>query len=254
MQPPSSPSLHNSSLLLPLPLSSLSSAASLLAHSSPPHSPPVFSTEPHQGTLLVSLGVTAAVSAQLAASIGLLLLKSSSIYEYKLPLYLRFRLIGGIFFQAIVPIGTDSFAYAVCPLSLLAPLSGITIAATIVFTAARFCGVREPVHASDFAVVALIIAGVTLVSIYGPHASINVDVHRLGHYMLNTNWIIFAGVCGGVVVCWLAVYLLVDCECLNAIRPHPVPLARPLFEVLCADVYPSPPRSPPPIPSLPSPP
>mmetsp|Transcript_27126 Transcript_27126/g.67214 ORF Transcript_27126/g.67214 Transcript_27126/m.67214 type:complete len:437 (+) Transcript_27126:92-1402(+) len=186
-----------------------------------PPSPPASDEVVSRNALLVSLGVTAAVLAQLAGSIGLLLLKSSSLYEYQLPPTQRFRLFAGIFFQAVVPIATDSFAYAVCPLSLLAPLSGITIAATIVFTAARCCGVREPVHASDFAVVAMIVAGVTLVNVYGPHSSINVDVGKLSDYMLNVSWLIFAGTCGGLALLWLAIYVLVDLQCLNVLRPHP---------------------------------
>ena len=132
-----------------------------------------------QSSVITGIGFLAAVTAQICGSIGLLLMKSASIHEYHLPWYQKGRLGLGIFFQGFFPIFTDSFAYAVCPLSLLAPLSGITIAATIIFTAARCCGVREPVHFSDFVVVLLILAGVTFVNVYGPHSSSNLDMLQL---------------------------------------------------------------------------
>lgn len=206
--------------------SNFTAAALMLVDTSAAAAPPapvytVSSAIENQPAIITAMGFMAAVAAQIGGSIGLLLMKSSSIYEYQLPWHKKYRLLGGIFFQGVLPIGTDSFAYAVCPLSLLAPLSGITIAATIVLTACRCCGVREPVHFSDFVVVLLIIAGVTLVNIYGPHSSTNVNMLELHEYLTNPTFLGFAITMGVIVVSWLAVFLMVDLECLNRLRPHP---------------------------------
>ena len=188
----------------------------------PPPMPPLPPGVITDTDLLKGLGFTAAVCAQVSGSLGLLLLKASSIYEYGLPWHRKWRLFAGIFFQGVIPVFTDSFAYSVCPLSLLAPLSGVTIAATVVLTAARCCGVREPVHCADFAVVVMVIAGATVVNIYGPHNSSNSDMEELAQYMMDETFLVFAGVLGGIVLAWLAVYVLVDLECLNYLRPQPV--------------------------------
>jgi len=180
------------------------------------------------------MGFLAAVIAQLCGSLGLLLMKSSSIYEYGLPWHKKCRLFGGLFFQGVVPIVTDSFAYAVCPLSLLAPLSGITIAATIVFTAARCCGVREPVHCADFAVVVMVVSGVSLVNVYGPHSSKNINMINLAQYMLNPTFVVFGSTMLTISTLWMAVYVLVDLECLNRLRPHPTSIFTTLFCALSA--------------------
>ena len=216
---------------------SSSAALHLLDRSSagPPLAPPADGIDTaNDSDLLKGLGFASAVLAQIFGSLGLLLMKSSSLYEYGLPWHRKCRLFAGIFFQGFIPIFTDSFAYAVCPLSLLAPLSGVTIAATIILTAARCCGVREPVHCADFAVVLLVIAGVTLVNIYGPHNSSNANMEQLEAYMENTAFIVFASSLGGVVILWMAIYVLVDLECLNWLRPHPVrPPRQPLGSCSC---------------------
>ncbi|KAL3915831.1 MAG: hypothetical protein SGPRY_007065 [Prymnesium sp.] len=193
-------------------------------HVAPPP-PQVGSFSEQTSDLLKAAGVVSAILAQICGSIGLLCMKASSIYEYKLPWHRKCRLFAGVLFQGLIPIFTDSFAYAVCPLSLLAPLSGVTIAATIILTAARFCGVREPVHCADFAVVLLVVAGVTMVNVYGPHASSNVDMVQLQAYMLDTVFVIYASSLAGVVCIWLAIFVLVDLEFLNRLRPAPVKLS-----------------------------
>ena len=80
---------------------------------------------------------------------------------------------------------------------------------------------REPVHYVDFIVVLVIVGGVTLVSIFGPHGSSNVDMDHLDAYMLNPAFLAWASTMGGIVAIWMCIYCLVDLEFLNAIRPHP---------------------------------
>jgi len=48
-----------------------------------------------------------------------------------------------------------------------------------------------------------------------------VDMTQLHSYLTNVTFLVFASVMATITVTWLAIFLMVDLECLNRLRPHP---------------------------------
>ena len=104
------------------------SPAGLLAHAPSPAATPPTPSRPCPSTALVSFGMGFAILGAVSASVGLLLIKSGGQLEADLPWYRRRRWLLGFLMQAGVSALTDTVAYSVCPLSLISPLAGLTIA------------------------------------------------------------------------------------------------------------------------------
>ena len=144
---------------------------------------------------LVWLGLITCIAATLITALGLIVQKHShNAREGDLPLYRRWRwwigfgllVICGGFFDSLVPqlllspLALMLFdcvqALSLAPLSILAPLSGLTIMANVVL-ANIFLG--EPVERIELASTAVIMLGLCFTSVFGSHASPNYDVKSL---------------------------------------------------------------------------
>ena len=119
------------------------------------------SGSPTLGIVLVFLGC-------LSSSIGLVLMKHSADAEAGLPLWRRYRFFAGFTFLVVNATVLDIFAYAMLPLATIAPFAGLTIVFSTLIAATGLLQVREPVTGRQVALIALTVAGVTVVSIFGP--------------------------------------------------------------------------------------
>jgi hypothetical protein len=76
-------------------------------------------------------------------------------------------LLGGLLVTVINTM-LDMVAFALSPLAIIAPISGVTLVVSLLFARQGCTGVREPVNKCQWLAVALILLGVCIVNIYGP--------------------------------------------------------------------------------------
>lgn len=117
-------------------------------------------------------GVFLIVVGCLFASLGLVLMKSSSQKERHLPLRKRVRFFLGIVFLVITASAVDVVALAITPLSLVAPFSGLTIVFATLLVQFGVLSERERVDWRRWAYICLVLLGVSTVSAVGPRASV----------------------------------------------------------------------------------
>ena len=172
------------------------------------------------GGSLVALGLTCAFLGALSGSFGLLLIKSGGNLEGHLPWYNRYRWMMGFVLQAVVSAITDTIAYSTCPLSLLTPLAGITMALATVWAALGIIQtIHEPVSGGEVATILLIFGGVTLTSAYGPHSVTHGDLDQLGAYMRQPGFIILWVLFSILIFGWTAILLIPQLRVLQPKQP-----------------------------------
>ena len=151
-----------------------------------------------------ALGFTAAVGGAVSGSIGLLLI--SNMLEGSLPWHERRRWLFGFVLQAGVAALTDTLAYATCPLSLISPLAGLTLALSTTWAALGcFRGIHEPIGRAEAMTIGVIWGGVTMCSITGPRSVDNGDLDELEVYLRQSGFVSF-WICFSVsIAAWVAV-------------------------------------------------
>lgn len=107
----------------------------------------------------------------LSSAIGLVLIKHSTSVESNLPLHRRRYWLFGILFLIINASVIDVFAFALAPITLIAPFTGVTIVFTSWLASSGVLFVKETLDVWDATSTGITLAGVTITSIYGPHDS-----------------------------------------------------------------------------------
>jgi len=142
----------------------------------------------------------------LSASVGLLLIKSGGQLEASLPWYQRRRWLLGFIMQAVVSAITDSVAYSTCPLSLISPFAGLTIAFSAVWASLGLIqSIHETTSYAEIATIALIFGGVTLSSVYGPRDIGNGNLDHLERYLTSPAFISLWCAQSGFIIYWVLV-------------------------------------------------
>mmetsp|Transcript_28605 Transcript_28605/g.92380 ORF Transcript_28605/g.92380 Transcript_28605/m.92380 type:complete len:485 (+) Transcript_28605:17-1471(+) len=116
-----------------------------------------------RGVALICLGC-------FCAAIGLLLMKESTVHEAERPFFLRWRWCIGFCFLGVLTTVFDIYVLGILPLAIVAPFAGMTIVFTLLIASSGLLSTHERLSCTDAAGSALIILGVTLVSIFGPGA------------------------------------------------------------------------------------
>ena len=139
---------------------------------------------------MVAVGISAAIIGALSASFGLMLIKSGNALEAHLPWYKRRRWLMGFVLQAAVSSVTNVVAFSTCPLSLISPLYGLTLAFSALWASLGvFEGVHEMTSYAEMFTIGIIFMGVTLSSIFGPHSVGNGNLDHLGDYLCTPQFI-----------------------------------------------------------------
>ena len=102
----------------------------------------------------------------LASALGLLLMKSSTELHAHLPAYRSWRWLLGFLFLGVLATLVDVTVLGVLPLSVVAPFAGLTIVFSLLLAASGALATRERLRAVDASCCALIITGITLVSVF----------------------------------------------------------------------------------------
>ena len=136
-------------------------------------SPPDFSalvTQLVQEQPLWLLGVAFMVLGTLSSACGMLLLKRATLGPAPVPpWYKNVWFWSGMSLIVVNASLLDIVAFAVTPLSLIAPFAGLTIVFSVVLVGVGCFGVREKPSTFSVISVGLIVLGVTMAATFGPH-------------------------------------------------------------------------------------
>ena len=116
------------------------------------------------------LGVAMMSLGSLSSSCGMLLLKRASSGPDPPPWYRNGYFWGGALMLVANASLLDVIAFAITPLSLIAPFAGMTIVFTVLLAGCGCVGVHEPPPRAALAAVGLVVVGVTLSAVFGPHS------------------------------------------------------------------------------------
>jgi hypothetical protein len=117
----------------------------------------------------IYLGLVLAVIRVFSNSLAMNLFKASTTLEATRPWYLRTRLLLATFLGVFVNAVMDGFAFSMTPLSLIAPLQGLTIAVVVLFAAAGVGGHYETVSQNQWRGIGVTIFGLIVCTWYGPN-------------------------------------------------------------------------------------
>ena len=107
----------------------------------------------------IYLGLFLAVLGVLSNSLAMNLFKASSSLEVDQPWYLRKRLLLATFLGVFLNATLAGVAFTMTPLSLIAPLQGLTIAVVVLFAAAGVGGHYETVSEHQWRGIGVTIVG-----------------------------------------------------------------------------------------------
>ena len=117
------------------------------------------------------VGMQLALLGCFCSAVGLVLLKHSTNVEGgKHFLRKKFWWIG-FFFLIVNASVIDVFAFALAPITLIAPFTGVTIVFTSWLASTGVLFVKETLDVWDATSTGITLAGVTVTSMYGPHES-----------------------------------------------------------------------------------
>merc|ERR1740117_425618 len=137
-------------------------------------------------------------------------MKSSTIHEGEKPFCFRWRWLVGFSFLGILTTVIDVYFLGILPLSVVAPFAGLTIVFALLITGTGCLADAEPVSWNDLAGVALIILGVTLVSVFGPASSHGVTEQEIMNDFQKPGFGLFAGTSLLTVTLWVIALALPD--------------------------------------------
>ena len=122
----------------------------------------------HVDEKLVALGIALATVGACVSGYGMNLLKASAHCEDHLPWYKRRKMMLGLLLVTCVNTGLDGVAFAVTPLSIIAPIGGFTIVSSVLFARCGVAGVQESVSKAQWMAAGSVVVGVAFVDEYGP--------------------------------------------------------------------------------------
>lgn len=135
---------------------------------------------PDQPIGLVAVGITLATIGSIVSGWGMCLMKGSKLLERDRPWWRRPRLLVGVSLACWVNSILDLLAFALAPLSIIAPLGGIAIVSSVLLARLGCAGKREDVTLLQWVCIWAVVGGVAVVDVYGP----------LPEPVLNTSWVL----------------------------------------------------------------
>lgn len=120
---------------------------------------------------LVAIGLCFATVGSVMSGIGMNLIRGSSVVEGHKAWYCRWRLMLGAALATCINTVLDTAAFAMSPLSTLAPLGGVALITGVFLSRLGCAGQVETLNKAQAIAIALILAGVWVVAAYGPAPS-----------------------------------------------------------------------------------
>ena len=141
---------------------------------------------------LVAVGIGLAIVGAITSGLGMNLMRASSRHESEHPLYCRRRFLLGVAMACCINAVLDSVAFAVAPLSVIAPIGGLTIVSSTVAAHLGCCDEREFVTRHQALPILLIVIGVAVVSVYGPRPVPSFDVIELLRNLVRPEFLLYS--------------------------------------------------------------
>jgi len=135
---------------------------------------------PDQPIGLVAVGIVLATIGSIVSGLGMNMMKASKLLERGRPWWRRPRLLIGISLACYVNTLLDCVAFALAPLSIIAPLGGIAIVSSVLLARLGCAGKKEEVSLLQWVCIWAVVGGVAVVDIYGPRPE----------PVLNTSWVL----------------------------------------------------------------
>jgi len=146
-------------------------------------------------------GIMMIICGCFSSAAGMLLMKlSSDVGEHEQPLWRRWRWGLGFLLLVVNATAIDLIAYGITPLSLIAPFAGLTIVFSTLIAATGLLTERELPTPRSFVATLLVLAGVTIVSVFGPHGDGSPEIPRM-----TTTSVCFTAGSFGYTLGWLVV-------------------------------------------------
>ena len=184
---------------------------------------PINSSDP-----LVWVGFTSAILSSFGSCAALMVIRLSTDRESHLPFCQRRLFFIGAWSNLACEVGLTSLALALAPLSLLAPVSGLTIVFGAMFAwVGLFGNKREKITPVEVAALAVTISGVGISAVFGPSGEGMPDLYATSMRLIGWPHLIYA-FCGWTLALgWMA--LQTFDKRLGRFRPRPEhPISAPL--------------------------
>ena len=148
---------------------------------------------------LVFVGILLASVGACVSGLGMNLMKASSRLEYDRPLYRRYRWIMGISLACWVNTALDTVAFALAPLSVIAPIGGLTIVVSVMLARCGWAGERELVVPAQWVAIGAVVGGVAVVDVYGPHPDPQFNTSEVLQHFHNEGFVTYQFLTVGAV-------------------------------------------------------
>ena len=103
----------------------------------------------------------------------------------------------------------DIIVFGMLPLSVIAPFAGLTIVFSLLIASTGCIGSKESLEPIDTLYVGLVLAGVTIVSLFGPHnTGEGVPSRQILYHFRSPVFVVFATLDLLIVAAWTAIYCL----------------------------------------------
>lgn len=181
----------------------------------------------------VGLGFGLALIGSISAAAGMNLMKASDVLERGLPFHRKRRMLLGVGMGVAINAALDTIAFALAPLSLMAPLAGVSIVTSVLLAVAGFGGIKEEVSWLQVFFIFVVLCGVTIASAFGPHPEADLDLSSTyDHFMEPRFFYFFMSAVTGLTL-WFTVWFVPAFE---RIRPGRYSLATTIFGGIGAGV------------------
>jgi len=142
----------------------------------------------------VYIGLLIALSGITVMAFGMNLWKVSATLEAHLPWYRRPRFLIGLFGATILNTILDGIAFSMTPLSLIAPMQGLSIAMTVSIAALGIVGPKESVSPMQWRGMGYTIVGFVMCAWNGPSSDAENAFWPLIRHYYNPLWQVYAAI------------------------------------------------------------
>ena len=142
----------------------------------------------------VYIGLLIALSGITVMAFGMNLWKVSATLEAHLPWYRRPRFLIGLFGATILNTILDGIAFSMTPLSLIAPMQGLSIAMTVSIAALGIVGPKESVSPMQWRGMGYTIVGFVMCAWNGPSSDAENAFWPLIRHYYNPVWQVYAAI------------------------------------------------------------
>jgi len=172
---------------------------------------------------LIGLGPT--VLGCILSSLGMLFMKHSSSTQITLRWLRAAWWLAGFLFLVLLPLPLNMVTFSMTPISVAAPFGGLTILFSLVLARCGVLSVREHISWKQQQAVGLLLLGVVVECVFGPHANKEIsleDVHAV--FAHNIPFLVLFVTCMVIIAAHLSSHLLPTHR-----KPEPASVANVVF-------------------------